>query len=149
PPKRPHPGPPKQARSPADYAPDQTLVLWPFFDFTDRRWTFGSKYILLRQDPRAKGPTKIGLAQRQGWTAYLNAGTLFVKRFDYQEGKAYPDRGVNFETFTNADMLEMETLGPLTRLASGEKAELTERWELFAGGGLPDAAALKGDADVD
>src|SRR5262249_53538689 len=60
PPKRPHPGPPSQARSASDYAPNQRLVLWPFFDFTDPRWSLGSRCLLLRQDP-TRGPTKIGL----------------------------------------------------------------------------------------
>jgi hypothetical protein len=130
PPKHPHPGPPKNARSPAEYAPDQTMVLWPFFDFKDPRWSFGSKYITLRQDPK-RGPTKIGLAHRLGWVGYLNGGTLFVKRFDYQEGKPYPDNGVNFETFSNEDMLEIESLGPLVKLAPGAEVTHTERWDLF------------------
>jgi hypothetical protein len=132
PPKRPHPGPPKNARSPADYAADQKLILWPFFDFTDSRWSFGSRYITLRQDAKATGPTKIGLAHRGGWVGYLNGGTLFVKRFRFQEGKHYPDGGVNFETFTNADMLEVESLGPITKLVPGASVELTEEWELFS-----------------
>ena len=55
----------------------------------------------------------------------------FVKRFGYEEGKNYPDNGVNFETFTNEDMLEMESLGPMTRLPAGEVVEHTERWELI------------------
>lgn len=131
PPKRPHPGPPKNARSPADYAADQKLVLWPFFDFTDPRWTFGRRFVTLRQDDKATGPTKIGMAHRGGWVGYLNGGTLFVKRFRYQEGEEYPDGGVNFETFTNAEMLEVESLGPMTKLLPGAKVEMTEEWELF------------------
>jgi hypothetical protein len=143
PPKKPHPGPPKNARSPEDYAPNQTMVLWPFFDFADPRWTFGSRYITLRQD-RSRGPTKIGLAHRLGWVAYLNGGTLFVKRFDFQSGKHYPDRGSNFETFTNEDMLEIESLGPLVELAPGAKVEHTERWELFKG-----VEAFRDEAGID
>ena len=63
--------------------------------------------------------------------AYLNAGTLFVKRFEYQPGKDYPDRGCNFETFTNEEILEAESLGPLARLEPGQAVEHVERWELF------------------
>lgn len=129
--KKPHPGSAKNAKSPADFWPNQNLVLWPFFDFKDPRWTFGSKYILLKQDQR--GATKIGLAHREGWVGYLNGGTLFVKRFGYEEGKTYPDRGSNFETFTNEDMLEVETLGPLVKLAPGASVELVEQWELIGG----------------
>ena len=58
---------------------------------------------------------------------------MFVKRFAYQEGKTYPDFGVNFETFTNQDMLEIETLGPLIELGPGKLVEHVEHWELFSG----------------
>lgn len=132
PPKKPHPGPPKNARSAEDYAPNVRMILWPFFDFKDPRWTFGSKYITLRQDEK-RGPTKLGLTQVQGWAAYLNDGVLFVKRFEPKAGKGYPDGGCNFETFTNEDMLEMETLGPLVKLLPGTQTEHTERWRLFKG----------------
>ena len=78
-----------------------------------------------------KGPTKIGLAHRMGWVAYLNSGTLFVKCFDYREGAVYPDRGTRYQTFSNEDMLEMETVGELVTLQPGRSAELIESWELF------------------
>ena len=143
PPKRPHPGSPKNAKSAADFAPNQELVLWPYFDFADRRWTFGSRYIFLRQDP-TKGPTKLGFAHRMGWAAYLNGGNLFVMRFGYQEGATYPDTGTNYQTFSNEDMLEMEPVGVLVTLQPGQKAELTDTWELF--GNVPD---VRTEADVE
>lgn len=138
-----HPGHPSNAKSPADYGPNQELILWPYFDFADTRWTFGAKYIFLRQDVN-KGPTKIGLAHREGWVGYANSGTLFVKRFDYREGAVYPDRGTRYQTFSNEDMLEMETVGELATLKPGESASLIESWELF--GGVPD---LRTEADVE
>lgn len=141
--KSPHPGSVKNAKSPADFGPNQELVLWPYFDFTDSRWTFGRRYIFLRQDP-AKGPTKIGLAHRMGWVAYLNAGCLFVKRFDYREGAVYPDRGTRYQTFTYQEMLEMETVGELVTLAPGASAELAESWELY--GNVP---PVQTEDDVD
>jgi hypothetical protein len=143
PPKRPHPGPPKNARSPKDYGANQLMSIWPFFDFKDARWSFGSKYITLRQDTK-KGPTKIGLAHQLGWVGYLNDGVLFVKRFGYDEGKTYPDQGVNFETFTNEDMLEIESLGPMTKLAPGKTVEHSERWELIG-----NAPSFEDEAGID
>jgi hypothetical protein len=143
PPHRNHPLHPKNARSPADFAPSQELILWPYFDFTDSRWTFGSRYIFLRQDVK-KGPTKIGLAHRQGWVAYLNQGNLFVKRIGYVEGATYPDMGTSYQTFSNEDMLEMETVGVLTTLQPGQSAELSESWHLFT-----DMPALTTEAEVD
>ena len=141
--KTPHPGSPKNAKSPADFGPNQELILWPYFDFTDTRWTFGSQYLLLRQDTK-KGPTKIGLAHRMGWVAYLNQGNLFVKRFDYREGANYPDRGTRYQTFSNEDMLEMETCGELVELAPNASAELSESWELFQNVG-----EVRTEADVE
>jgi hypothetical protein len=43
----------------------------------------------------------------------------------------YPDFGCSFETFTNHEVLELETLGPLTRVAPGETVELVEDWGLY------------------
>ncbi len=129
PPKKPHPGPPENAKSPADYAPQIHMALWPYFDFTDPRWHFGSRFITLRQDSQ-RGPTKIGFNNALGWAGYWNGGTLFVKRYTYQEGQPYADGGCNCETFTNQEFLEMESMGPLVRLAPGAKVEHTEHWEL-------------------
>jgi hypothetical protein len=140
PPKRPHPGSPKNARSAADFAPALVVVAWPFTDFQDPRWHFGSRFITLKQDA-GRGATKLGLAHKEGAVGYLNGGTLFVKRFGYEEGKAYPDGGVNFETFTNEDMLEIESLGPLADLAPGRAVEHVERWELFGAVGEAATAA--------
>jgi hypothetical protein len=143
PPHHPHPGPPQNARSAQDYAPTLFLAVWPFLDFTDPRWHFGNKYITLRQDA-SRGPTKLGIAHKMGWVGYLNGGTLFVKRFGYHEGKHYPDHGCNFETFTNQDMLEIESLGPLIQLAPGKAVEMTENWELAGG-----VDEVKDEADID
>lgn len=143
PPHRPHPGPTRNAKSPKDYAPSFQLAVWPYLDFKDPRWTFGSKYLLLAQDAK-KGPTKLGISLSMQWAAYLNHGTLFVKRMPYDETKPYPDGGVSFETFTNEDMLEMESLAPLVTLKPGEKVEHVETWEL-----LPCDGAVKTEDDVD
>jgi hypothetical protein len=141
--RKPHPGSPKNAKSPADFAADRLFVLWPYTDFTDPRWHFGSRYITLRQDAK-RGPTKIGTNNREGWVGYLNDGTLFVKRFGYQDGATYPDGGCNYETFTNEDMLELESLGPMVRLAPGATVEHVEEWELIGGLGT-----IQDEKDID
>ena len=97
----------------------------------DQRWTWGHKYIMLRQDPRATGPQKVGIQVRDGWAGYALGGDLFVKRFAYRPGAPYPDYGCNFETFTNNLMLEVESLGPTQRLEPGATAEHVEDWYLF------------------
>jgi hypothetical protein len=143
PPKRPHPGSPKNARTSDDFAPTLFLSVWPFTDLQDPRLHLGTKFVMLRQDSR-RGPTKLGVAHRSGGVGYLNGGTLFVKRFDYKDGQPYPDRGVNFETFTNEDMLEIESLGPLTALEPGKAVEHVETWALF--GNLGSATS---EAEID
>jgi hypothetical protein len=138
PPKIAHPGsvPAGELRDLRGFVPNQTLILWPFTDLADRRYRWGTRYLTLRQDDTATTPTKIGLAHRQGWVGYLNRGLLFVKSFDYQEGRPYTDGGSNFETFTNAEMLEIESLGPLETLPPGGSIDHREQWWLFEG--LPD-----------
>jgi hypothetical protein len=100
-------------------------------------------HVFLRQDVN-KGPTKIGIAHREGWVGYLNSHTLFVKRFDYRQGAVYPDRGTRYQTFSNEDMLEMETCGEMATLKPGESASLIEQWELFK-----DVPNIETEADAD
>jgi hypothetical protein len=48
------------------------------------------------------------------------------------------------EAFTNADMLELETLGPLVHLPPGSAVEHLEHWHLFRNVPTP-----RNDTDVD
>lgn len=111
--------------------PARPMVLWHYTDLTDPRWTFGKKYIRLRTEASLNYAQKVGVANKQGWMAYWNGGTLFVKRFAYIDGAKYPDEGCNCETFTKGTFMEVETVGPLTKLEPGETAEHLERWYLF------------------
>ena len=111
--------------------PEFPLVLWPYTDMADSRLHFGRRYFTFSQDS-AKGPTKFGMALQLGWTAYHLNGDLFVKNFDYDPCATYPDYGCNFETFSNEEMLEVESLGPLTLLEPGETIEHVETWRLYA-----------------
>lgn len=130
-----HPGSvlPGEVRDLRGFVPNQNLILWPFTDLSDARYRWGARYITLRQDREVSRPTKIGLAHQMGWVGYLNQGLLFVKEIGFERGRTYPDGGSNFETFTNAEMLEIESLGPLGRIAPGGAVEHTERWWLLKG----------------
>ena len=110
--------------------PNQNWSLWSYTDPADPRLKLGSRYILLRQDP-ARGPIKLGLAQKEGWVAHLLGGQLFVKRFEHVVDVVYPDGNVNFEVYADERILEMETLGPLVRLEPGQSARHEERWHAF------------------
>lgn len=121
---------------------NQHWSIWAYTDLADPRWSFGRDYLLFRHDA-ARGPNKIGLAHGEGWVAYQRAGLLFVKYFDRLEDAAYPDGGVNFETFADQQILELESLGPLVWLQPEESVSHTERWELHR-----DVPRCAGDADV-
>ena len=56
-----------------------------------------------------------------------------MKRFTYTERARYPDGGVNFETYTDARFLELESLSPLVSLAPGASVVHTETWTLEDG----------------
>ena len=62
---------------------------------------------------------------------------LFIKDVPLIEGETYPDFGSNFETFTNAEFLELETIGPLKRISEGETIEHKETWAIVNGIDLP------------
>lgn len=111
--------------------PARPMVLWNYTDMSDPRWTFGKKYVRLRTDARRDFAQKIGAAVKSGWAGYLREGLLFIKRFPYQDGANYPDFGCNFETFTKGTFMEVESVGPLTRLDPGMTATHTEKWFLF------------------
>lgn len=117
-----------------------TIVLWCFTDMADARWTWSRNYVLLRQDPQRATPQKVGVGSPEGWVAYHRQGHLFVVRFAVDAAAAYPDGGCTVETYTNADFLEVETLGPLVSLQPGACVEHTEHWYLFDG--LPPEVAV-------
>jgi hypothetical protein len=115
---------------PRDILPNRNVVLWPYTDLSDPRWTIGREFWLLRQDTSSP-PTKIGLKHEMRWVAYLCDDLLFVKGIDYQPEETYPDFGCNFEAFTNNEFLEVESLSPLRVLAPGESVTHNERWKVF------------------
>ena len=128
---------PPRGEHPADLPPANTLTMWAYTDMSDPRWTWGNKYIMLRQDATMARPQKIGVMNTSGWVAYANKGCLFVKAFTFTPGAAYPDWGCSLETFTNDAMLEVETLGPLVTLQPQTTAEHIENWWLFKDVPLP------------
>jgi hypothetical protein len=137
-------GLPPRGSHPKDLLPNQTITLWPYTDLGDARLKLGTRAILLRQDTAATKPEKFGILTPEGWAAYAVAGCLFVKRFACKPRKTYPDMGCNAEFFTNADMLEVESLGPLVNLKPGRKVEHVEDWSLFV-----DVPPVETEADVD
>jgi hypothetical protein len=121
---------PPRGTHPEMLQPTNPLVMWAFSDLSDPRWTWLKKYFVLRQDSNNATPTKIGSFNPHTFGAYFLNGEMFVKRYEADASKTYPDFGCSYETFTNADFLEIETMGPLTKVAAGATLEHVERWTL-------------------
>jgi len=130
------PFPPRAAMDREHFQSVSPLTLWSFTDFTDSRWIIGKDFLQLvqQEDPCGRFPEQMsGLYNPWGWGAYVRSGEVFVKRSRPIPGASYPDYGCNFELFTNAEFLELETLGPVATLQPGEAVEHTELWWLFSG----------------
>ncbi len=135
---------PPRGEHPSDILPSSNLVLWPYTNLADPRWTLGRRFILFRQNPRWPKPQKIGALVPDGWVAYARSGHLFVKQFAFFADGIYPDLGSSVEFFNRADMAEMETLSPSVLLAPGEALEHVEDWHL-----LKDVPQPESEADVE
>jgi len=110
--------------------PARPLVLWQYTKMNDTRWIWGDKYIQAKQDPAKTSEQKIGVLNKQGWAAYLLNGSLFIKQFAFDPTILYPDFNCNNEIYINGDFLEIESLGPLTKIQAQGTIEHTEHWLL-------------------
>ena len=113
------------------YLPNGNMVLWPYTKLNDSRLTLCEKYIALRQDPEKMQPFKLGFALQKGFTAYFNHNHLFLKKFAYDSEKSYPDYNVNYETYTNHHIMELETLGFYETVAPFDQVSHFEQWEIY------------------
>jgi hypothetical protein len=113
---------------PAGLLPNRHLVFWPYADLADPRLILGSRTICIEAQPAPA--FKLGYFNRDGWLAYWLDGTLFTKSFLKTSKTSYPDLGCNVECYLNDRFVEIETLGPLVRLAPGETFTHVETWRL-------------------
>ncbi len=128
---------PTLGEHPRDLLPNRRMILWPYTDLADPRWSITADFITLHQGEA--GPTKLGLGSEEGRAFYVRGQTIFCKRFAWDPDAVYPDMGCNFETFTNEEMLEVESLGPLLTLAPGAETTHEETWDQFTLDTPPDA----------
>lgn len=123
--------------------PARPLVLWHFTKMNDRRFTWGERYSLLREDSGDRTKQKFGVRNSAGWAAYALGDIAFIKRIPFFPEAEYADMGCNQEFYTEAGFLEVETLSPYTALGCGESLLHEEKWMLAKTG------KLACDADFD
>ncbi|MEO6873536.1 MAG: hypothetical protein ABI222_01815 [Opitutaceae bacterium] len=121
---------PKGDHARGDLLPTYALVPWTFTDLSLPVWQPRRDFIGV-DVARAKQAQKLGITNYPGWSAYWLKGTTFVKYSPVIAGANYPDLGSCFEVFTNGAMIELETLGPLAKLAPGKTATHVEYWGVF------------------
>ena len=131
---------PKGDHAAGDLLPNCALVPWTFTDLSLPVWDLHRDFIGIDVN-QAKAAQKLGITNYPGWSAYWLEGTTFVKHAAVVAGARYPDLGCCFETFTNGEMIELETLGELTALAPGKSASHVEHWTVLDGLAKPNTDA--------
>jgi hypothetical protein len=119
-----------QSREQTEFLPNRSLAIWPYSDLASPQVGWGNRYLLVRTG--MESPFKVGFPNPRGWLAYWLDGTLFVKRAAFDTQAEYFDFGSSSECYCNGRFIELETLGPVGRLAPGESVTHTETWELYA-----------------
>ncbi len=110
--------------------PDRQFALWPYSHIDDARLRMYDEVVLLKP-AEGMAPLKVGAFNPRGWMGYWLENILFVKRFTVQAGQRHPDMGCNAELYCNERFVELESLGPLQRLAPGESLAHIETWEFY------------------
>jgi hypothetical protein len=110
--------------------PDRKIVFWPYSQIRDERLELHQDLILVHGRPSQQA-FKIGTLNRHGWIACTLGNALFIKRFVLDPSQSYPDMGCNVEAYVKDVCIELETLGPLTELGTGESVTHQETWEVL------------------
>jgi hypothetical protein len=115
---------------PAGLLHNRQFSLWPYARFNDPRLKLGDEFILFKAEALLP-PFKIGYLNPSGWLAYWLDGILFRKTFEAQKNSAYPDNNCNAEMYCNDQFVELESLGPLTRVDPGASITHVEKWDVL------------------
>ena len=106
------------------------ISMWDYTSLGDPRATYTRDEIQIKHLP-LDTKYKIGVGHPYGPVRYENGDIIFIKHFDVQKDKLYPDANVSYETFFSKYMVEMESLSPLAEISKGESMEHTEVLELL------------------
>ncbi len=111
-------------------APNRSIVLWPYSQMHDQRFELHNDLILLHCQANEQA-FKVGSFSKHGWIACTVGTALFVKRFSLDDSQNYPDMGCSVEAYLKDACVELETLGPLSKLRQNESVTHEETWEVF------------------
>lgn len=117
--------------------PNRRIIAWPYTNLADERLYLGKDFITLKQEGIDQN-FKIGLDLHKGTVLYAYKDTVFVKKYEHKFDSEYDDFGVSFETYTNSEILEMETIGTVHYLKPDETATHIEKWYVYENVGIPD-----------
>lgn len=106
------------------------ISMWDYTSLGDPRVTYTREQITIRHLP-LDTKYKIGVGHPYGPVRYENRGVAFVKHFEIDPDREYPDANVSYETFFSKYMAEMESLSPLGCIKPGESMEHREILELI------------------
>ena len=109
--------------------PNRKMSLWAYTNLTDPRFNWCADRLEISQDANMPS-TKLGFLHQLQSAHYEVDGYRFSKTIDYRQDATYPDGNCNLEIFTDGEMLELESLGPLATLNKGERIVHTEDWSL-------------------
>ena len=110
--------------------PNRQIALWPYTVTNSGHITWGDRYIFIHAG-MVEGALKLGFPNPVGWIGYLREQTLFIKQADFFPEKDYYDLRSSSETYCNPSFLELETLGPRTKLEPGQSLAHQETWMIY------------------
>lgn len=116
--------------------PNRQLLFWPYTDLQSEHLQITNQGLFICAELE-EGALKVGAPNPLGYLAYSQEELLFVKESRYQKGMEYPDRGASHQIYCNPDLIELETLGPVTRLEPGETVGHSEIWTIYPEGKWP------------
>ena len=113
--------------------PNRSLALWPYTDLASAHIRWGHNYCRISANLEAQdSPLKLGFPNPDNWLAYQLDDLLFMKWAHFDPDQAYFDSGSSSECYCNDQFIELETLGPISRVPPGQRVSHTEIWQLVS-----------------
>lgn len=109
--------------------PGGSVILWPYTKMNDQRISWDASSLCIEHKPSSAlkmGVSRTGDSCR---LTYNRQGKTFSKEFRTPHG-SYPDLGCVAQCYTNENLIELESLSPLTDVPPGSALEHLETWSI-------------------